>query len=59
MIQIKHDQTLVLKIEGIIKQQFKEDQPMRKISKVQVSLITELDQKIMLEKVSYNKNIEY
>ena len=50
LIQIKHDQTLVLKIDGFIKQMFK-TKPIRNISKVQVSLITELEQKLMLEKV--------
>ncbi len=50
LIQLKHDQTLVLKIDGIVKQQFK-DKPIRTISKVQVNLITELDQKTSHDKV--------
>ena len=42
----------MLKIDGFIKQKFKQNR-IREINKVQVSLITELDQKMVLEKVNF------
>ena len=42
---IRNDQTLVVKIDGIISQQFKTKAPFRTIKKVQISLTTELDTK--------------
>lgn len=46
---VRSDQTLVVKIDGIINQQFKRKQPIRTIKKVQVCLNYELDTKNMPE----------
>jgi hypothetical protein len=45
---IKNDQTLVVKIDGIINQQFKPNKrPIRKVKKVQIALTSELDMKTL------------
>jgi hypothetical protein len=47
MVIVKSDQSLVVKIDGIVSQQCKTRLPIRTIEKVQISLITELDVKSM------------
>lgn len=46
---VRSDQVLVVKIDGIINQQFKTKEPIRTVKKVQVCLTTELDPKSILE----------
>ncbi|CAF0749231.1 unnamed protein product, partial [Brachionus calyciflorus] len=45
ILTIRNDQTLVVKIDGIINQQFKNKSPIRTIKKVQICVTTELDSK--------------
>ena len=49
ILAIRNDQTLVVKIDGIISQQFKKREPFRTVKKVQISVTTELDTKSMAE----------
>jgi hypothetical protein len=45
-VVIKNDQTLVIKIDGIINQQIKQiKRPIRRVKKVQIALTSELDMK--------------
>ena len=46
---VKNDQTLVVRIDGIINQQFKKQAPIRTVKKVQLSSTTELDTKNMTD----------
>jgi len=46
---LRNDQTLVVRIDGIINQQFKNNEPIRTIKKVQISTTTELDIKTMTD----------
>ncbi len=46
---LRNDQTLVVRIDGIINQQFKQQAPIRTIKKVQISSTTELDTKTMTD----------
>lgn len=46
---VRSDQTLVVKIDGIINQQFKTKEPIRTVKKVQICLTTELDTKSIQE----------
>ena len=46
---LRNDQTLVVRIDGIINQQFKQQAPIRTIKKVQISTTTELDIKTMTD----------
>lgn len=45
ILTIRNDQTLVVKIDGIINQHFKTKHPIRTVKKVQICLTTELDTK--------------
>ncbi|RMZ94376.1 integrator complex subunit 7, partial [Brachionus plicatilis] len=45
ILTIRNDQTLVVKIDGIINQHFKTKNPIRTVKKVQICLTTELDSK--------------
>jgi hypothetical protein len=49
VLTVRHDQTLVVKIDGIIGQQCKLAEPLRTVKKVEISLTTELDTKSMSE----------
>lgn len=46
---LRNDQTLVVRIDGIINQQFKQQASIRTIKKVQISSTTELDTKTMTD----------
>ena len=46
---LKGDQTLVIRVDGIISQEFKNKAPIRTVKKVQICLTTELDTKSMLD----------
>jgi hypothetical protein len=54
VVTIRNDQTLVVKIDGIISQQFKTPEPFRTVKKVEVSLTTEMD-----ARDPNNKSIKY
>ena len=54
---LRSDQTLVVRIDGIINQQFKNKAPIRTIKKIQICSTTELDTKTMTDvKVLFNLN---
>lgn len=60
---VRSDQTLVVKIDGIITQQFKTREPIRTVKKIQICLTTELDPKSIpearvRERIIFKENLQ-